>query len=265
MSVKQIQIYARVIVHSFEMALRSNFSDSFILFGILVQPLIVATLAFWMLRERGGDYVIFVVIGSGMTGLWTSLLFVSGNSITEERWTGTLELLVGAPTPISVVTLGKILANTIQSLLSMVLCYTVAVLVFGYIPTINQPILFAISLFLAVISYVCFGLVVSPVFIINPEVQRLQNGLEFPVYILSGFLFPIALLPIWTTPISYVLAPYWAALALHATSSGEIGTGQLALSWGMMILLGVIYLFISRSLFHRLLNKARADATLNMQ
>ncbi|MEW5873072.1 MAG: ABC transporter permease [Chloroflexota bacterium] len=264
--VSRARLYGRVVWNAFEMTLRANLIDSWVLFGILVQPLMVAVLAFWMLQGRGGEYVIFVVIGSGMTGLWTSLLFISGNSITEERWTGTLELLVGAPTPISLVVFGKILANTVQSLLSMIACYSLAIVVFGYTPEIAQPGPFFASLGLAVLSYVCFGLIVSPVFVINPDVQRLQNGLEFPVYILCGFLFPIALLPGWTTPLSYLLTPYWAAQALHITSGGgQAGAPGLWLCWGMMALVSAVYLLASRWLFRRLLFRARERATLSMQ
>ena len=46
--------YLRVITHSAEMAFRSNMSDSFVLFGILVQPIIIALMAFWMLGDKGG-------------------------------------------------------------------------------------------------------------------------------------------------------------------------------------------------------------------
>jgi ABC-2 type transport system permease protein len=257
--------YLRVVALAFEMALRQNFTDAFILFGILVQPLIIAVLAFWMLQERGGDYVIFVVVGSGMTGLWTSLLFISGNAITHERWTGTLETLVGVPTPIQVVVFGKNLANVLQSLASMILSYSLAILIFGFVPRIEQPAAFVVSLLIAVISYVCFGMLIAPLFVLNPDVQRWQNGLEFPVYILSGFLFPIALLPGWTTPLSYLLAPYWAARALHGASSGGAGLGEMALSWGMMALFSVVYLILARWLFRRLLYRARKEATLGMQ
>ena len=55
--------------------------DLFIIFTVLVQPLIIALLALWMLKDKGRDYAIFVVVGSGMTGLWSSLLFIGGNSI----------------------------------------------------------------------------------------------------------------------------------------------------------------------------------------
>ena len=114
-------------------------------------------------------------------------------------------------------------------------------------------------------SFVSFGLLLAPIFMVNPSIQNLQNGLEFPIYILAGFMFPVLLLPNWTTPLSYILAPYWAARALHATSSGNAPLGEVAFSWGMMLLFGLIYLGISSVLFRVMMRKARIDATLDMQ
>ncbi len=260
-----IRSYLRVVALAFEMNLRQNLTDAFFLFGIVVQPVIIAILAFWMLSDRSGGYVMFVVIGSGMTGLWTAVLFDSGNSITRERWSGTLESLVAAPTPIGIIVFGKNLATVFQSLVSMVFSFSLAIVVFGYVPVITQPLMFIVSILFYVFSSVCFGRVMATLFILNPDIRRLQNGLEFPVYILSGFLFPIALLPGWTTPLSYLLAPYWAARALHATSSGMAGLEELALSWGMMLVFSLAYILLAGRLFRVMLRKARADATLGMQ
>jgi ABC-2 type transport system permease protein len=99
----------------------------------------------------------------------------------------------------------------------------------------------------------------------NPGVQQWQNGLEWPVYLLGGFLFPIALLPGWTTPISYLLPPYWAAVALHGTSTANAPLNATLLAWGMMILFSLIDLLISARLFKVMLYKARVDATLGME
>lgn len=260
-----IKVYARVVTKSFEMTLRSNFTDMFILFAIVVQPLIIAVLALWMLQGEGENYAMFIIVGSGMTGLWSSLLFVSGNSITVERWTGTLESLVGTPTPIQVVVFGKSMANVFQSLLSMIGSYILVSIIFGFPIQIFQPGFFIIALIFTVISFVCFGLIMASLFVVNPDVQRWQNGLEFPVYILGGFLFPIALLPGWTTPFSYLLAPYWAARALHGASTGSIDSGEMALTLGMMALFSIVYVAISGKLFRVMLRKARVDATLGMQ
>jgi ABC-2 type transport system permease protein len=261
----KLRAWTNTIAVTFEVTIRQNFTDAFVIFAIVVQPMIIAVLALWMLRERGGDFAIFVVIGSGMTGLWSGLLFISGNSVTEERWVGTLENLVASPTPMQVVVLGKNLANVIQSLLSMVASYILVAWLFQLDVQIAQPGLFIVSLFLTVIAFICFGLIMASFFIISPAVQNFQNGLEFPVYILCGFLFPIALLPGWTTPISFLLTPYWAAQALHATANGTASLNSLLLPWGMMMLFSLIYVLASTRLFRYVLRKARVDATLGMQ
>ena len=200
-----------------------------------------------------------------LTGLWSSLLFISGNSINFERWTGTLESLVAIPTPFEVIVVGKNLANVAQSLLSMVLGYFVAAFAFHYSLEIQQPLLFTISVLLSVIAFVSFGLIIAPIFVMNPGVRAWQNAMEFPIYVMCGFLFPIALLSGWMMPVSYILPPYWAAVALHGTSTGGATLNATLFTWGMMLLFSLIDLFIASRLFKVMLYKSRADATLGME
>ncbi len=265
MNVRMLAKYWRTILVVAEMTIRQQLMDGFILFTVLFQPIIIALLGLWMLKDKGADAAMFVVVGSGLTGLWSSLLFISGNSINAERWSGTLESLVALPTPFEVIVFGKNLANVIQSLLSMVLGYLVAVFAFGYSLDVQQPLLFAVSVVFAVVAFVSFGLIIAPIFVMNPGVRAWQNAMEFPIYVLGGFLFPIALLPGWTTPISYLLPPYWAAVALHGTSTGGASLNQTFFAWGMMLLFSLIDLLVASRLFKLMLYKARADATLGME
>jgi|SRR5688572_16019286 ABC-2 type transport system permease protein len=265
MNAKTLLKYWRTILIVAEMTIRQQLTDGFILFAVLFQPIIIALLALWMLIDKGGDFAMFVVVGSGLTGLWSSLLFVSGNSINAERWSGTLESLVALPTPFEVIIFGKNLANVLQSLISMFTGYFIAALLFDYSLTIQQPFLFAISLLLTIIAFICFGLIIAPVFVMNPGVRHWQNAMEFPVYVLCGFLFPIALLPGWTSPISYLLPPYWAAVALHGTSTGGAPFSEILFAWGMLLLFSLLDLLIASRLFKIMLYKARVDATLGME
>jgi ABC-2 type transport system permease protein len=265
MSLKLIQQNWRGMWMAAEITFKMQITDLFIIFTVLIQPLIIAVMGLYMLKDKGADIGIFVIVGSGLTGLWSGLLFISGNSINVERWIGTIENLVAVPTPFEIIIYGKNIANVLQSLVSMITGYLLAALLFGYSITINQPLLFTVSLLLTIFAFISFGLVIAPLFIMNPAVQQWQNGIEFPVYILCGFLFPIALLPGWTTPISYILPPYWAAVALHGTSSGNASIGQVLFAWAMMLASGVIYFTISRFLFKKMLYKARVDATLRME
>ena len=139
MNFRNIFRYWRTMLTVAEMTIRHQFNDSFILFAVLIQPVVIAILALYMLKDKGPEYAMFVVVGSGLTGLWSSLLFVSGNSINVERWEGTLESLVGAPTPFDVIVFGKNLASVAQSLLSMIVSYALAALFFGYSSTLTSP------------------------------------------------------------------------------------------------------------------------------
>lgn len=265
MNIRTVVKYWRVILIVAEMNFRQQLMDGFIVFTVLFQPIIIALLGLWMLQDKGPEYAVFVVVGSGLTGLWSSLLFISGNSINAERWSGTLESLVAIPTPFEVIVIGKNLANVVQSLISMIIGYIVAAWFFGYSLTIQQPLYFGISLILTVFGFISFGLIIAPLFVMNPNVRAWQNAMEFPVYVLCGFLFPIALLPGWTTPISYIFPPYWAAVALHGTSTVASPFNETLFAWGMIVVFSVIDLLISSRLFKAMLYKARADATLGME
>ena len=65
-------IYTTMILHLKQIAV-----DSFVIFTAIVQPLLVAVLAIYMLRRTDGFEAVYVIIGSAMTGLWSGTLFFS--------------------------------------------------------------------------------------------------------------------------------------------------------------------------------------------
>ena len=255
----------RVVWTVFYLHLKQVAVNSFVVFTVIVQPLIMALLAIHVLRDTEGFQAIYVIVGSALAGLWSGTVFFSSFNINGERWGGTLEEIVGSPTHLATVIIGKTLANTAMSLSSMLFSYPLAALLFGYRLTIAHPFLFAVSLLLTALALMSLGMVIAPVMSLNVGTALWANALEFPVYILGGFLFPVALLPAWTTPISYALSPYWAARALHATSSGGVPLNDVFISWGLLIGFSVVYWFISAWLFRVLLRRAREEATLGLQ
>ncbi len=255
----------RVIWIAGRMYLKQIAVDEMVLFGIALQPLFVALLAIYMLRGTPGFQAIYVIVGSAMTGLWSGTLFFNTNSILAERWSGSLEYLVGSPTHLATVVVGKSIVNVLLSLTSMLFCYPLAALVFGYPLAISEPAAFGISVILTVVALISLGMVIAPLMALRPGSEVWLNTLEFPMYIVGGFLFPVALLPAWTTPLSYALAPYWAARALHATSSGGASLEEVFLCWRMLIASSVIYWFLSAWLFRVVLRRTLIEASLLRQ
>src|SRR6185295_12811056 len=73
--------YLRPAWAAFKMNILSQIMDSFFVFATLLMPLIYALIAFGILRDKGAEYAIYIAIGSGLAGLWSTLLFGSGNAI----------------------------------------------------------------------------------------------------------------------------------------------------------------------------------------
>jgi ABC-2 type transport system permease protein len=257
--------HLRVVWTVYYMYLKQIAIDGFVIFTVIVQPIIVALLAIYMLRNTAGFEAIYVIVGSAMTGLWSGTLFFSSFNIEFERWTGNLENIVGSPTHLATVIIGKTLANSTMSVSSMLFSYPLAAFLFGFRLTIAHPVHFAVSLLLTVLALISMGLVIAPFMSVNLGAGVWANALEFPMFIVGGFLFPVVLLPAWTTPISYVLSPYWAARALHDTSSGGVPLSDVYLSWALLIGFSVMYWFVSAWLFGVLLRRAREEATLGLQ
>jgi ABC-2 type transport system permease protein len=76
-----------------------------------IQPVIFATIAFYMFRAGGRQETLFyAALGAGMMGIFSSTLFGSGGTIVWWRWQGYLEPLVASPTPFLLILLPSTLA-----------------------------------------------------------------------------------------------------------------------------------------------------------
>jgi ABC-2 type transport system permease protein len=236
--------------------------SGFLLFGALVQPFFIGVMTMFMLRHRPDFDPVYVVVGAALSGLWSVLLFAGSSAISHERSLGTLELVVAAPASFFVVYGGKIAGTLAFSLVSVVLSYAIGAWLFGYPITVADPVGFAVSLVFALVALWATGMMFAPLGVLWRTVGRFLGLMEYPIYSLSGFLFPILLLPVWTIPVSYALPPYWAAVALHASASGELDLAGLARVWAVLVLTAVVLMIISSRLFLAVLQRARRAGSL---
>jgi len=89
---------------------------------------------------------------------------------------------------------------------------------------------------------------------------HIGNSLEYPVWIASGLLFPIAILPAWSHPISWGLATTWGMRALLDSSLGGHPWRDLAMCAG----LAALYAAFGIAILGRFIDAARRRATLSL-
>jgi ABC-2 type transport system permease protein len=251
---------ARAISASFVVQLKLRVVNHLSWFGVIVQPVIFSVIALILFVTTGhSEHANYAVFGGGLVGLWSATLFNAGLDIQAERWNGTLEEICGCPTPLAAIVAGKVAASIIVSLVSFVVCLAVAYVAFGIVPRLD-PLPFAASMAMTVVTFYSLALILAPFFVLIRLVAGLVNVFELPVYLLCGFMFPLAQEPGWVQALSKVVAPSWAIQSLYA-AVGE-GEQHYAFSWLMSGVLVVVNAGISYWLFRKVDARVRVTGTL---
>jgi ABC-2 type transport system permease protein len=241
---------------NFKMLSRSSFNSLL----AVIYPGFFATVAFFLYREGSPHALLYASLGASVMGIWGSTSTAAGGALQRERRHGTLELLVAAPVNFSLVMLPVTLAMSTIGLYSMVATLAWGRLVFGISLHIAHPLVFCLAVVVTIVSIGMCGFLLAVAFVRYRTAWALGNLLEYPVWLICGFLVPLSLFPGWVRPISWVLAPTWG---MRAIRDGATGSGSFA-DVGVCAGLGAAYVLIGLLVVERLLVAARRQATLSL-
>lgn len=234
--------------------------SSFFLLVSVLQPIIFATIAFFMFKAGGREEaLLYVALGAGLMGIWSATLFGSGGMIQWERYQGTLEVVMAAPAPFVLFVLSATLANSTIGIYSLSATLLWGRLLFGVPLSFEDPLLFVIAIPATVLALGFMGLLLASTFVLYRHANALSNLLEYPVWIVTGLLAPVALLPAWAEPISWVLAPTWGIRAIRGAA---LGGAEPLVDIALTVGLGVVYLFAGAVFLRHFERLARERATL---
>jgi ABC-2 type transport system permease protein len=193
------------IVWWLQLKIRSRSAFDGIL-GILY-PLFFATTVFLMFRSGGvqGPALLSAAAGASVMGVWSSTSTTAASSLQQERRQGTLELLVAAPTPFPLVILPVTLSMATIGGYSLVATLLWGRFVFGIELAIQRPAAFVAACVATILAVGVLGFLLAVSSVRYRSAWALGTALEFPVWLLCGFLVPLSLLPGWARPISWVL------------------------------------------------------------
>jgi len=224
----------RVLLMGWLFHIKHMSQSTVFLFTGLIQPLIFATIAFYLFG--GGDHrqpLIYAAVGAGFMGVWSSTLFGSGSAIAVQRHQGTLEFLVVAPVPLLLTLLPITLATATVGLLALAATLAWGWLLFSVPLHVASPGMFLLSLAATVLALGALGLLMASTFVLYRNANALSNLLEYPVWLASGLLVPVALLPGWARVLGWLLAPTWGVQGVRASVLGGNPLPDVAACFGL--------------------------------
>jgi ABC-2 type transport system permease protein len=218
-----------------------------------IAPVIFGFAAFELYQGSGATLVLYAILGAGMMSMWGQTLYGAGWATGQDRELGTLEPTLSTPTSYLWVVFGRIVVNAITGLVGGLVVFAVVSFAYPHPLPLRAPVEFVLLFAFVLVTLASVGLVLSAVYVYTRYAGFINNFGEFGFYIITGSMFPVVLLPFWTSPVALLLPPTWALDALrYAALPGYAGfswgfTGDMLGALGTML----VYLAIAGSVYRR--------------
>ena len=254
-----------ILLSTMRVQMKQSFARPMFRFCLLANPILNTILLYEMYRGSGEDnFMAYVVLGSGLMGLWGCICFSSAGDINRERYSGTLALIFAAPARFPAIILGKIIGNTLMSLLTLGISLVTAVVLFRIPLMLASPLYFLLALPAAILSFVVISSVVACLLTLSRKTELYMNCIEIPIILLCGFVFPVSVLPDAVQVISRVLSPTHAVELMRMAVWGVDDPAAFWLKLGILMGLTVLYTLLSALLYRKIDRRVRIAATLEV-
>jgi ABC-2 type transport system permease protein len=172
---------------------------SWLFFDILM-PLLSVFAYVFVYRAIGApeDYIGFVVVGGAMIAFWMNVLWSMSSQLYWEKEQGNLALYIITPTSMMAILLGMALGGLLATTLRAVVIIVLGSLLFKVQYAVTSfALLFAIF-FLTMVALYGLGMMAASLYLLlSREAWHISNLAQEPVYLFSGFYFPIKNFGFW--------------------------------------------------------------------
>jgi ABC-2 type transport system permease protein len=188
-----------VVARAYPRVIGQQREKSWIFFEILLPMLAVASYVY-VYRAIGApeEYVGFVVIGGAMTAFWMNVLWSMSSQLYWEKEQGNLALYIMSPSSMMAILLGMAVGGLFASSLRAIAVIALGSLFFQVQYSIVSFTQLILVFFLAMTALYGMGMMTASLFLLlSREAWHLSNLAQEPVYLVSGFYFPIKSFNFW--------------------------------------------------------------------
>jgi ABC-2 type transport system permease protein len=196
-----------VIARSYPRIVGQMRDVSWMFFDTLLPLLSVCTYVFvYRAIHAPEDYIGFVVVGGAMIAFWMNVLWGMSSQLYWEKEQGNLALYIMSPSSLMAVLLGMALGGLFSTSLRALMIIVLGSLFFNVqyaIASFTQ--LFAVF-FLAMVALYGLGMMTSSLYLLlSREAWHISNLAQEPVYLFSGFYFPIKNFNFWISAVASLI------------------------------------------------------------
>lgn len=246
--------------------IRNSFARPMFKYCILLNPVLYLYLLYMMCYSSNKLSVISVTIwGSGIMSLWSCICSSSASDIDREKNMGTLEVIYGTPIDFKIIVLGKLAGNTVLGMIPFLILVVITMLIPEVGTQISSFLIYFILLTAVGFSFLSVSYVLSAVLMLTKRASIIMNFIEYPIYILCGFIVPVQYLPSFMEPICLLLPPTWTMKLIQMMLSGNADYLSIFRIFIIIIFMSSIHFIAGILLFHIIDKNIRRKGSLGLR
>lgn len=256
-----------VIARAYPRVIAQQREKSWIFFDVFL-PLLAVSAYVFIYRAIGApeDYIGFVVLGGAMTAFWLNVLWSMSTQFYWEKETGNLSLFIMAPAPKMAILLGMALGGMMATSLRAGTIILVGSILFRVRYSVASfPLLVGVFI-LTLVALYGLGMMNASLFLLwGREAWHLASLAQEPIYLLSGFYFPIKSLGFWVAVLASLIPLTLGLDAMRQLlfpSGSALGFLNVYLEVAGLAILSVIFLAAARFLLDYMERKAIQEGRL---
>lgn len=202
-----------------------------------------------------------VVSGVVLMSLWTNTVWNGASILQLERVEGVLAAGLFGLRSALVVLIGKSVGSSLLSAGSVLATVGATLAVLRQPVDPGPPVWTVAGLVVVLLSGTALGVLLSCVFLVSRFGSQISGALMYPVFLLSGLLIPLGLIPGPVRFLSWLISFRWA---MEFFVSCAARTPDLRY-FGLTILLSAGYAVLGHRVFAYVSRRARVDGTLDLE
>ncbi len=191
--------FKTVIARAYPRIIGQQREKSWVFFDIFLPMLAVSSYVF-VYRAIGApeEYVGFVVMGGAMTAFWMNIMWSMSSQLYWEKEQGNLALYIMAPNSMMAVLLGMAVGGMFATFLRAIAIILLGSFLFHVQYVIGNFLQLMAVFFTAMTALYGMGMMSASLFLLlGREADHLAQLATEPVYLVSGFYFPIKSFNFW--------------------------------------------------------------------
>ncbi|MCL5611007.1 MAG: ABC transporter permease [Chloroflexi bacterium] len=242
-----------VIARAYPRVIGQQREKSWVFFDIFLPMLAVSSYVF-VYRAIGApeEYVGFVVMGGAMTAFWLNVMWSMSSQLYWEKEQGNLALYIMAPNSMMAVLLGMAVGGMLATFLRAIAIILLGSLLFHVQYVIGDFLQLMAIFFTAMTALYGMGMMSASLFLLlGREADHLAQLATEPVYLVSGFYFPIKSFNFWIAAAASIIPLTLGLDAMRQLvfqSGATLGFLNVGLEFEILSGLCVAFLFGARAL-----------------